>query len=74
MPLQMLRQPKLLASSDECGAAKLKCDRSQPDCGRCLSLGLVCIYGVSKKAGKPSRKRLSIGSEEETDIGTISEP
>ena len=74
MPVQMLRQPKLRASCDECGSAKLKWDRSQPDYGRCLSLGLVCIYGVSKKAAKPSRKRLPIGGEEETDIGTISEP
>ncbi|KAI1667287.1 Zn clus domain containing protein [Pyrenophora tritici-repentis] len=72
-PLQLHRQPKLRASCDECGAAKLRCDRSHPTCGRCLSLGLVCIYGVSRKAGKPSRKTLQISSEEETDIGSTSD-
>ncbi|KAF2204081.1 hypothetical protein GQ43DRAFT_461050 [Delitschia confertaspora ATCC 74209] len=54
------RQPKLRSSCDECGAAKLKCDRGQPECGRCISLGLLCVYGVSRKMGKPSRRRLQI--------------
>ena len=51
------RQQKLRTSCDRCGAAKLKCDRGQPECGRCLSLGLPCVYGVSRKAGKPPRAR-----------------
>ena len=54
------RQPKLRSSCDRCGAAKLKCDRGQPQCGRCISLGLVCVYGVSRKMGKPPRERLYI--------------
>lgn len=52
----MPRQVKLRSSCDGCGAAKLKCDRAQPECGRCLSLDLVCVYGVSRK-GKPPRDR-----------------
>ncbi|GES63899.1 hypothetical protein ATEIFO6365_0007058600 [Aspergillus terreus] len=54
-PARMPRAPKLRASCDECGAAKLKCDRGHPSCGRCISLGLKCVYGVSRKAGKPRR-------------------
>ena len=54
------RQPKLRSSCDRCGAAKLKCDRGQPQCGRCISLGLACVYGVSRKMGKPPRERLYI--------------
>ncbi|KAL8786125.1 MAG: hypothetical protein Q9213_002991 [Squamulea squamosa] len=52
------RQPKLRSSCDGCGAAKLKCDRDQPTCGRCQSLELVCVYGVSQKTGKPPRETL----------------
>lgn len=54
----MPRQPKLRSSCDGCGAAKLRCDRAQPECGRCLSLDQICVYGVSRKTGKPPRDRL----------------
>ncbi|KAK4235624.1 hypothetical protein C8A03DRAFT_36521 [Achaetomium macrosporum] len=59
-PSQAPRQPKLRSSCDPCGAAKLRCDRGQPTCGRCLSLGFVCVYGVSRKKGKPRRVKLTI--------------
>lgn len=52
------RLTKLRSSCDGCGAAKLKCDRSQPQCGRCCSLGMHCVYSVSRKMGKPPRGRL----------------
>lgn len=54
------RQPKLRSSCDGCGAAKLKCDRRQPACGRCIDLGVTCIYGVSRKMGKPPRDKLQL--------------
>ena len=57
-PTRLPRQPKLRSSCDGCGAAKVKCDRGLPECGRCLSLDLRCIYGVSRKMGKPPRERL----------------
>ncbi|KAL6405872.1 hypothetical protein AUP68_11012 [Ilyonectria robusta] len=48
-------QPKLRTSCDQCGAAKVKCDRGQPECGRCVFHGRTCVYGVSRKMGKPPR-------------------
>jgi hypothetical protein len=48
---------KLRSSCDHCGTAKVKCDRGQPQCGRCISLRLICVYGPSRKFGKPPRKR-----------------
>lgn len=52
------RQPKLRSSCDGCGMAKLRCDRAQPECGRCVSYGLPCVYGVSRRMGKaPGRGR-----------------
>ncbi|KAI1651579.1 uncharacterized protein F4817DRAFT_365877 [Daldinia loculata] len=59
-PPRTSRQPKLRSSCDGCGSAKLKCDRGQPECGRCVSLGIACVYGVSRKMGKPPRERLQI--------------
>ncbi|KAH8656413.1 hypothetical protein BGZ61DRAFT_540982 [Ilyonectria robusta] len=51
-------QPKLRTSCDQCGATKVKCDRGQPECGRCVSYGRTCVYGVSRKMGKPPRVKL----------------
>ncbi|KAK1761849.1 hypothetical protein QBC33DRAFT_582115 [Phialemonium atrogriseum] len=48
---------KLRFSCDACGTAKVKCDRAQPVCSRCTALGLDCVYGPSRKFGKPPRKR-----------------
>ena len=56
-PPRAPRQPKLRASCDSCGVAKLKCSRDWPQCERCLSLGLGCVYGVSRKMGKPPREK-----------------
>ena len=47
--------PKLRSSCDRCGIAKVKCDRERPECGRCMSHGVPCVYGVSRKMGKPPR-------------------
>ncbi|KAH8807462.1 hypothetical protein F5884DRAFT_789295 [Xylogone sp. PMI_703] len=54
----MLPQPKLRSSCDGCGAAKVKCDRGLPACARCISLGQVCFYGISRKTGKPRRNKI----------------
>ncbi|KAH6880099.1 hypothetical protein B0T10DRAFT_565871 [Thelonectria olida] len=52
-----LQQFKLRSSCDACGQAKIKCDRGQPACARCVAQGVSCVYGVSRKAGKPPRRR-----------------
>ncbi|KAF7560405.1 hypothetical protein G7046_g3740 [Stylonectria norvegica] len=54
---------KLRSSCDACGTAKVKCDRGQPVCNRCEDLGLSCVYGPSRKIGKPRRKRPAAGVE-----------
>ncbi|OAK97857.1 hypothetical protein IQ06DRAFT_318753 [Phaeosphaeriaceae sp. SRC1lsM3a] len=51
------RRPKLRASCDACAASKVKCNKEHPICGRCLANGSQCIYGVSRKHGKPGRTR-----------------
>jgi hypothetical protein len=48
--------PKLRSSCDACGLAKVKCDRGSK-CGRCNTMNLDCVYGYSRKFGKPQRKR-----------------
>lgn len=54
------RPPKLRSSCDACGAAKVRCDKTQPRCGRCAAGGLTCVYGLSRKFGKAPRKKPSV--------------
>jgi hypothetical protein len=56
-PLSIPKVPKLRSSCEECGNAKVRCDRGQPECHRCVALGLTCVYGISRKFGKRPRKR-----------------
>tara|TARA_R110002003_G_scaffold228_9_gene16660 strand:+ start:6399 stop:7772 length:1374 start_codon:yes stop_codon:yes gene_type:complete len=51
------RRPKLRASCDACAASKVKCSKEHPICTRCAANGSQCIYGVSRKHGKPGRTR-----------------
>ncbi|MCJ1366859.1 hypothetical protein MMC16_005989 [Acarospora aff. strigata] len=55
------RVPKLRLSCDACAAAKVKCDKSHPRCGKCATGELTCVYGPSRKYGKPGHKRPKSG-------------
>lgn len=52
MPSTAPRQPKLRASCDRCGSAKLKCSREHPSCSRCAQLDVECVYGISRKSNR----------------------
>jgi hypothetical protein len=51
------RKLKLRASCDACAASKVKCSKEHPICARCNANGSQCVYGVSRKHGKPGRTR-----------------
>lgn len=51
------RSPKMRLSCDECAVAKVRCNKTQPICERCISNGLKCVYGVSMKHGRGAGKR-----------------
>lgn len=48
---------KLRSSCEDCGNAKVRCDRGQPGCSRCIERGVACVYRLSRKFGKPPRKK-----------------
>ncbi|KAE8360307.1 hypothetical protein BDV27DRAFT_167916 [Aspergillus caelatus] len=43
---------KLRASCDFCALSKVKCDRGQPHCVRCIKSGISCNYSESRRIGK----------------------
>lgn len=49
------------SSCDPCAASKVRCTKEQQGCSRCVQNGLKCIYGRSRRKGKPpSNKTASI--------------
>ncbi|KAF2128188.1 hypothetical protein P153DRAFT_319561 [Dothidotthia symphoricarpi CBS 119687] len=49
------RRLKLRDSCDACATSKVKCSKTHPVCTRCSINGSQCVYGVSRKHGKPGR-------------------
>src|SRR5436190_15819736 len=52
------RQParrvvKYRSTCDNCHKRKIKCGQEKPNCSRCKGYGLECVYGVSRRRGKP---------------------
>ncbi|KAI1651853.1 uncharacterized protein F4817DRAFT_83619 [Daldinia loculata] len=68
--LPKMTSPKVRSSCDSCGSAKIKCDRSRPRCRRCVTLGIDCIYGISRKLGRVPRRGLSARANSGTTIRT----
>lgn len=60
--------PKLRASCDNCGASKLKCDRNQPECDRCVSLDVPCVYGISRRTRRHRGSRSEIAQRPESNF------
>ena len=50
-------QRKLRASCDSCTGSKVRCDKEQPSCRRCITAGMTCVYGVSRKHGRQVHRR-----------------
>ncbi|KAL4881100.1 hypothetical protein BJY04DRAFT_64952 [Aspergillus karnatakaensis] len=59
---------KLRTSCDACTAAKTRCSKEQPQCLRCVKHGHQCVYGRSRRKGKPpmvAKKVISQASEDD---------
>ncbi|KAI9688984.1 MAG: hypothetical protein M1822_000721 [Bathelium mastoideum] len=50
---------RLRASCDACSSSKVKCDKEQPSCRRCVANGTACVYGISRKHGKQAHRKQS---------------
>jgi hypothetical protein len=59
-----IKPRKFRSSCDGCSASKVKCDQGQPQCLRCVNLGVRCNYSPSRRMGKPpaSARQLSKSS------------
>lgn len=51
-PTTATKPTKLKASCDFCALSKIKCDRGQPQCLRCIKAGIGCHYSETRRIGK----------------------
>ena len=61
------KPPKLRTSCDSCAAAKVRCSKERPRCERCIECNFSCVYGLSMKHGKGSKKRRHQAYQPATD-------
>lgn len=46
-------------SCDPCAASKVRCTKEKHGCSRCVLNGSKCVYGRSRRKGKPSTKTIT---------------
>ncbi|KAL3445795.1 hypothetical protein BJX65DRAFT_280922 [Aspergillus insuetus] len=56
-PVDKVAKPreKFRTSCDACAASKVRCSKEQPRCVRCVQHDHKCVYGRSRRKGKPPR-------------------
>jgi hypothetical protein len=62
---------KFRAACDRCAASKVRCEKQQPKCYRCQQLRLDCVYGRSRRKGKPTSK-MAMSLEPQTQMSSKS--
>ncbi|RGP80703.1 transcription factor aflr [Fusarium longipes] len=74
MPRKPQKPLKLKASCDFCAMSKVKCDRGQPQCLRCIRNEVVCHYSESRRIGKARRIFGTTGSGSKQHSISTQEP
>ncbi|KAJ5081086.1 hypothetical protein N7456_013324 [Penicillium angulare] len=68
---QLPRSVKVRSTCNACQQAKIRCSHEKPSCRRCQKHNLDCIYSVSRRLGRPAKKRESRVGLEESDSSPI---
>lgn len=48
---------KVRSTCNACQQAKIRCSHEKPSCRRCLKHNIDCIYSVSRRLGRPAKKK-----------------
>ncbi|KAL4960864.1 Zn(II)2Cys6 transcription factor domain-containing protein [Aspergillus stella-maris] len=57
-PLDKLpKSVKIRSTCNACQQAKIRCSHDKPFCKRCQKHNIKCIYSVSRRLGRPAKKR-----------------
>lgn len=56
-PPLLPKSVKVRSTCNACQQAKIRCSHEKPSCRRCQKQNMECIYSMSRRLGRPSKKR-----------------
>lgn len=62
---QLPKSVKVRSTCNACQQAKIRCSHEKPSCRRCQKHKIDCIYSVSRRLGRPAKKKGSWSNDQE---------
>ncbi|KAL4983002.1 hypothetical protein BDW68DRAFT_191686 [Aspergillus falconensis] len=56
-PDKLPKSVKIRQTCNACQQAKIRCSHERPSCKRCQKHNIDCIYSISRRLGRPAKKR-----------------
>lgn len=57
LPDPLPKSVKVRSTCNACQQAKIRCSHERPSCRRCQKHNIDCIYSMSRRLGRPAKKR-----------------
>lgn len=54
---QLPKSVKVRSTCNACQQAKIRCSHEKPSCRRCQKHKIECIYSISRRLGRPAKKK-----------------
>ncbi|PYH87341.1 hypothetical protein BO71DRAFT_341250, partial [Aspergillus ellipticus CBS 707.79] len=64
-PHPLPKSVKVRSTCNACQQAKIRCSHEKPSCRRCQKHNIECIYSISRRLGRPAKKKDSMSGEGE---------
>lgn len=72
---QLPKSVKVRSTCNACQQAKIRCSHEKPSCRRCQKHKIECIYSVSRRLGRPAKKKdQKVASETQSPVLEITDP
>ncbi|KAL4806305.1 hypothetical protein BDV18DRAFT_160373 [Aspergillus unguis] len=56
-PDKLPKSVKVRSTCNACQQAKIRCSHERPSCKRCQKHNISCVYSISRRLGRPAKKR-----------------
>lgn len=56
-PDKLPKSVKVRSTCNACQQAKIRCSHERPSCKRCQKHNIDCVYSISRRLGRPAKKR-----------------
>ncbi|KAL4920752.1 hypothetical protein BDW62DRAFT_163189 [Aspergillus aurantiobrunneus] len=68
-PDKLPKSVKVRSTCNACQQAKIRCSHERPSCKRCQKHNIDCVYSISRRLGRPAKKR-----DQQLDSSTVQGP